>query len=287
MRLIVEVPWGPHRGTRVVLAPGSVLRAGRHNEGLDLQKDPQASRNHFELAWDGARGVVRDTGSQTGTQLQGEVVTEAEIKNGAWIRAGDTLISVHVEGFTPRQPRPKIPGRRANSVTRARKRSVLEALAAEEGSLYAIVDPTRSDRVLQILRESVEYSRSLYEGTEGDALSNSAPWLVEIPDKRSRLLRLLVAEGLMRRWNIFVVSSRPFKDVRTHFRRFLLVKDEETDERLYFRFYDPVALRAFLPTCTTLQSKDFFAEVDAFLVEGDRGEMLRWKQGATEPEVVG
>jgi hypothetical protein len=287
MRAIVEVPWGPHRGSRVILAPGSVLLAGRHSEGLDLEKDPQVSRDHFELQWDGARCVVRDRRSQTGTQVNGLAVKEADVGNGDWIRAGDTLISVHFERFTPRQTRPKIPGRRANSVTPARKRSVLEALAAEKGSLYAILDPTRTRRILQILRESVEYSRSLYEGVEGDAMADSAPWLVEIPDKRSRLLELLVAEGLMRRWGIFVVSDRPFKDVRKHFRRFLLVKEEETDERLYFRFYDPVALRAFLPTCTAVQSRDFFAEVTAFLVEGDRGELYRFTQGQTEPEVVG
>ena len=285
--MIVEVPFGPHRGARVVLAPGAVLRVGRHVEGLDLPKDPQISRSHFELAWDGARCVVRDTKSMTGTLLNGEEVKEAEVQSGDFLRAGDTLVSVNFEGFTRRKPRPKIPGRRANSLTRARKRSVLEAIAAEELPLFAVLDPTRSPRVAELLKEAVEYNRSLYEGSGGDALSEVAPYLVEFSDKRSRLLTSLVTEGLMRRWGIFVVSSRPFKDVRRHFRRFLMVREEETGEQLYFRFYDPVVLGAFLPTCSPLQSREFFAEIGALLAESDRGELLRFTEGSPEPEVVG
>lgn len=287
MRAIVEVPWGPHRGARVVLAPGDVLRVGRHGEGLDLPKDPQVSRVHFELEWDGERCLVRDKRSMTGTLLNGAEIEEAEVHSGDYLRAGDTLVSVNFEGFTRRPPRPKIPGRRSNSVTRARKRSVLEALAAERDTLFALLDPTRSPRVLQLLRESVEYSRSLYEGSAGDTLADVAPYLVELPDKRSRLVTALVTEGLMRRWGVFLTSTRPFKDVRRHFRRFLVVREEDTGERLYFRFYDPVVLRSFLPTCSVLQSREFFDEVSVFLPEGDRGELLRFTLGAEEPEVVG
>lgn len=287
MKAIVEVPWGPHRGARVVLAPGEVLRVGRHGEGLDLPRDPQVSRVHFELAWDGVCCLVRDARSMTGTLLNGESVKEAEVKSGDFIRAGDTLVSVNFEGFTPRQPRPKLPGRRSSSVTPAQKKSVLAGLAAEREPLFALVDPTRSPRILQLLKESVEYSRSLYEGSGGDTLSDVAPYLVELHDKGSRLVNALVTEGLMRRWAIFLTSTRPFKDVRRHFRRFLVVREEDTEERLYFRFYDPVVLRTFLPTCTVLQSREFFTEVTAFLAEGDRGELYRYTLGASEPEVVG
>jgi hypothetical protein len=287
MRAIVEVPWGPHRGARVVLAPGDVLRVGRHGEGLDLPKDPQISRIHFELEWDGARCVVRDAKSMTGTLLNGADVKEAEVQSGDFLRAGNTLVSVNFEGFTRRRPRPKIRGRRASSVTRARKKSVLDALAGESLPLFALLDPTRSPRISELLRESVEYSRSLYDGSEGDALSDVAPYLVELPDKRSRLVTSLVTEGLMRRWGIFVTSSRPFNEVRRHFRRFLMVREEETGDQLYFRFYDPVVLSAFLPTCSPLQLKEFFAELGVLLAESDRGELQRFTEGAPEPEVVG
>lgn len=285
-RAIVEVPWGPHRGTRAVLAPGKVLRIGRHGDDIELAKDPRVSRAHLEVSWDGTRCLVRDRGSAAGTEINGTKVEEAEIRNGDWIRAGDTLICVHFEGFSKRMPRPKIAGRPANVLTRTRKKSVLEALASEKERLYAILDPTRSPRILELLHEAVEYSRSLYEGDEGDAIWQAAPYLVELPDKRSRLVNALVTEGLMRRWGIFVVSTRPFKDVRRHLRRFLMVQDEKA-ERMYFRYYDPVVLRAFLPTCTAVQAKEFFQEVDAFLAEGDRGELFRFTERAREPRLVG
>lgn len=285
-RAIVEVPWGPHRGTRAVLTPGKVLRIGRHGDDIELGKDPRVSRAHLEVDWDGNRCLVRDRGSVTGTELDGQRIDEALAHNGSWIRAGDTLISVHFEGHSKRLPRPKFAGRPGNVITRARKKSVLEALAAEPARLYAILDPTRTPRIIELLRESVEYSRSLYEGDEGDAMWEAAPYLVELPDKRSRLVKALVTEGLVRRWGIFVVSSRPYKDVRRHFRRFLMVQDE-AGERMYFRYYDPVVLRAFLPTCTPVQAKEFFQDIDAFLAEGDRGELLRFAVGAREPKVVG
>ena len=285
-RAIVEVPWGPHRGTRAVLTPGKVLRIGRHGDDMELPKDVRVSRAHLELEWDGNRCVVRDRGSVTGTEINGTKIDEAEARNGDWIRVGDTLISVHFEGYTKRVPRPKMAGRPGNTLTRARKKSVLDGLANETDHLYAILDSTRSPRILGLLRESVEYSRSLYEGDEGDALWEAAPYIVDLSDKRSRLVKALVTEGLVRRWGIFVVSKRPFKDVRRHFRRFLMVQDEAA-ERMYFRFYDPVVLRAFLPTCTLVQANEFFQEVEAFLVEGDRGELLRFTKGAAEPTVVG
>lgn len=285
-RAIVEVPWGPHRGTRAVLDPGKTLHVGRHGGDIELVKDSRVSRVHLDLVWDGKRCVVKDRGSETGTELNGRNVKEADLRHGDWIRIGDTWISVHFEGFSKRMPRPKLPGRPGNVIEPKRKKSVLEALAAQEGKLYAILDPTRSPRILDLLRESVEYSRSLYEGDEGDTLWEAAPYLVELPDKRSRLVRELVTEGLVRRWGIFVVSDRPFKDVRRHFRRFLMIQDE-LGEEMYFRFYDPVVLRAFLPTCTAVQANEFYQDIDAYLAEGDRGEMLRFTRGSSEPQVVG
>ena len=41
----------------------------------------------------------------------------------------------------------------------------------------------------------------------------------------------------------------------------------------YFRFYDPVVLRTFLPTATPRQMEDFFGPISAFYVEGEHGEL--------------
>lgn len=285
MRVIIEIPWGPHRGTRAILEPGRVLAVGRDSEDLPLPRDPQLSRIHFELAWDGIRCVMRDRKSMTGTFVNGRPVEEATVKNGDWIRAGDTVLSVYFENASRRRPRPKWPGRSGNVLTRARKASVLAALMAEPRTLFAVLDPTRGKRVLTLLRESVEEQRSLYEGARGDALAEVAPHLVKLP-RDSRLLVSLVQEGWQRRWGIFLTSNRPFKEVRRHLRRFLMVQEEDTGEELYFRFYDPVALAAFLPTCSPAQREEFHGEIEAFLAESELGSVLRFVRERPEPEIL-
>ena len=163
---------------------------------------------------------------------------------------------------------------------------MLAALRAEKLPLYAVLDASRGDRVLTLLRESVEESRSLYEGLAGDALADVAPHLVELP-KDSRLLESIVREGWHRRWAIFLTSERPFKQVRRHLRRFLMVKEEYVVEPMYFRFYDPVVLRVFLPTCSLRQRQEFFGDISSFLVEGERGEVLRFGPDEAEGIDVG
>ena len=113
-------------------------------------------------------------------------------------------------------------------------------------------------------------------------LAHCAPYLVALrPD--SGLLERLVREGWGARWGIFFACARPFKDVRRHLRRFLLVEDDVTAEKYYFRFYDPRTLRVFLPSCTPRQRADFFGEIACFFAEGERGELRRF---TPEPAVI-
>ena len=69
-----------------------------------------------------------------------------------------------------------------------RAKVALDALIELDRPLYAVLDAARDDRVLTVVRESVEEYRSLYEGIEGEALAHVAPYLVS-PPKGSRLLR--------------------------------------------------------------------------------------------------
>lgn len=155
----------------------------------------------------------------------------------------------------------------------ARALPILEAAAADSG-LWAVLDAARSPRILQVLHEAVEEHRSLYEGAEGEALDEVAPRLVRFAPG-SRLLAQIVREGWGRRWCIFAEGDVPQKDLRRHLRRFLMVEDDETGERLYFRFYDPGVLREFWPTCSRRQREDLVGPLRAFLVEGAWGEVQR------------
>lgn len=267
-RLIVQIH-GDRRGARkAILAPGATLRIGRSERAdLVVPHDAQVAPAHFELRWDGARCLLRDLGSSAGTLLQGERVSEGVVTSGAWIRVGHTDLSVHVEAHTP-------PTQPAEAPVEARV-GALSSLRREPGPLFAIVDASRGARLLTLLRESVDEQRSLYDGVKGEALARVAPTLVALR-RDSGLLDRLVREGWGARWAIYLACARPFDELRRHLRRFLLVEDDDSGERFYFRFYDPRTLRAFLPTCTPRQREDFFGEIQGFLLEGERGELLRF-----------
>jgi hypothetical protein len=63
-----------------------------------------------------------------------------------------------------------------------------------------------------------------------------------------------------------------------------MVMNDQTGERMYFRFYDPQALRLFLPTCAPRQRAQFFGEIGAFLVESKDGDL--WRFGLQETRAV-
>jgi hypothetical protein len=170
---------------------------------------------------------------------------------------------------------------------RARARRDASALRAAEllkpiadgGRLHVVLDAARSDRILQVLREAVEEHRSLYEGVKGQALDDVAPYLVTLPAD-SRLLGQLVEEGWLRRWGIFLEGAVPKRELRRHLRRFLMVEGD-AGEPLYFRFYDPVCLREFWPTCGARQRNELCGPLSAFLVEGEHGDLLRLNADGT------
>lgn len=303
-RAIVAVPWGPLRGRRAVIEPGAALRVGRAEwADLKVPHDRLMSGVHFEITWDGASCRVRDLESVTGTLIDGEAGrTEGEIGNGGWIKAGETVFTVHVEGATP-PPESETatldddnaPGhvaaarRREAAVRRARVDSAATALVALEAeaanaTLFAVMDAARDPRVLELLHESVDAHQSLYEGAPGEAMAEYAPYLVELP-RGSRLLGALVREGWGKRWGIFIASDLPFKEVRRHLRRFLMVHDVESAERMYFRFYDPRVLAAFLGCATPRQTAEIFGDLQGLLVEAADRSVRRFSRPAPQGEV--
>ena len=76
------------------------------------------------------------------------------------------------------------------------------------------------------------YALGLIHGHRAtEALADVAPYLVRFR-KDSGLLSRLVEEGWGRSWGVFFTSSQSMKNVRRHFRRFLLVEEDETFARM-------------------------------------------------------
>jgi hypothetical protein len=111
--------------------------------------------------------------------------------------------------------------------------------------------------------------RCLYAGALPPELLEVAPYLVHMrPD--SAFTRDTIAAGWGRAWGIWMISAAPFDDLRRHLRRFLRVRDE-AGQRMLFRYYDPVVLATFLPTCTTAELAELFGPIDVFVIEGGPG----------------
>jgi hypothetical protein len=267
---ILQVRWGPLAHQKTLIAPGQVLRVGRApSSGLAVPHDADMAEEQFELSWSGKRGWLHGLPGAT-TLLDGEAIEQGEIFNGTWLRAGQTDFSVYFERTTP-PPEPEQPDPPALVAHKAR---ALEVLREQKAPLYAIVDTARDKRLLELLHESVEECHSLYEGPQGAALAEVAPYLVSLPDKDSWLLEALVQEGWGAHWGVFLTSALPVLQVRRHFRKFLMVEAEGVEGRLYFRYYDPRVLGAFLPTCPPESRKEFFGDIESFIFSGTEGEVV-------------
>jgi hypothetical protein len=132
-------------------------------------------------------------------------------------------------------------------------------------ALYAVLDGARDPQIHALVSTGDLAWRSLYSGQLPAALLAVAPHLVELRPNAD-LTRILLISGWGRAWGIWLVSSAPLDDVRRHLRRFLKVSDER-GRQLLFRYYDPIVLTAFLPTCTASELAELFGPIDAFLVE--------------------
>ncbi len=142
--------------------------------------------------------------------------------------------------------------------------------------LYALLDAARHPLVLKLLRTSGEEYQSLYEGPDAELLAEFCPYLVELR-RSGPFLERLAAAAWGNSFGVILTSDRPFRDVRRHFRQFLLVKTED-GEQLYFRYYDPRVLRTFLSAATPAEVARFFGPIRSFLVEApDGAALLRYR----------
>lgn len=288
-RCIVELRWGRLAGTKAIVRRGEALRVGRSERAdLSLPYDQTLSEAHFELFWDGEVCRLRDLNSEGGTLLGGIPVEEGEVPHGGWIRGGETDFLVYIEGHSPppdegdegddddddeiaREARAEVRASRAARREKASRALSLLRDEASRGPLYAVVDAARDDRILVLLRESVEVHRSLYEGVGAEKFEAVAPYVVGPMDASSALLDRLILEGWGRRWGIFCTSVEPPRDVLRNFMRLLMVEVEGGGERGYFRFFDPEVLEPFTRACTEAQREQLLTGFGRIWMESEQG----------------
>lgn len=237
MRAILEIRGGPLAGRKVELAGPGSFSVGRSDEAdWAIPEDRFLSNRHFDIRGEGGEWLLRDCDSANGTFLEGRRIIEARLSGDCLVAAGQTTFALRLD------------------------RDIASMLGRAQ-PLYAILDAARTPRILELLAGATERFESLYNGESAAHLAACAPYLVALPEK-SRLLGRLAREGWGHNWGVFFSSRAPFEELRNHFRRYLIVRDEGGQE-FYFRFYDPRVLRAFFAVASDGERAEFCGPVAA------------------------
>jgi eukaryotic-like serine/threonine-protein kinase len=103
MKVTLSVTQGPHQGKEFVFEGYDKFLVGRSKEAdFKLpQDDPFFSRRHFLIEINPPRCCLLDLGSRNGTYVNGQKIQQVELKDGDQIKAGHTVLAIHVENSTP------------------------------------------------------------------------------------------------------------------------------------------------------------------------------------------
>src|SRR5438876_7925836 len=98
MRLILQITSGPLQGRTITAEAGESVSIGRTPKAEVVVEDDFLSGLHFAIeCTHGKRCILRDLQSRNGTKLNGELVTEAVLKEGDLVYAGHTELRVRIE----------------------------------------------------------------------------------------------------------------------------------------------------------------------------------------------
>ena len=108
-------------------------------------------------------------------------------------------------------------------------------------------------------------------------MAEVAPYLVQLePD--TLFTEWLLREGWGNSWGIFARSDVGLREMRSHFRSFIMVEAPK-GETLLFRFYDPRIFRVYLSTCNREERAFVFGPIAHYLLENGQAELMLFEEG--------
>ncbi|RME70073.1 MAG: FHA domain-containing protein [Chloroflexi bacterium] len=100
----VVVRQGVQAGMRFPILAHQVVLGREESTDITLQ-DPEASRRHALISWQGGQYVIEDLGSTNGTFVNGVQITGPQtLQPGDSIGIGQTTLVFHLEGEQARRP---------------------------------------------------------------------------------------------------------------------------------------------------------------------------------------
>ena len=147
-----------------------------------------------------------------------------------------------------------------------------EVLFPSEGdptlATYCIIDGAACEELLPQLDQHQPDHCCLYAGDLDDDVAEVAPYLIRLEADHPFTAWLL--ETISHKpWGIFCKAPSTLRELRKHFRKFLIVKSPEGGN-LYFRYYDPRVLSIFMPTMNADELSSFFGPINEYFFENDK-----------------
>jgi hypothetical protein len=246
--------------------------------------DGYVSDTHAALYFDGARAVLRDLGSQTGTWHNGAGLSgDAELRTGDRVQIGQTLFAVEVaaDGAAAAEVPDDLAALVASVQTTPRDCARF-ALRAEAPTLFAVVDLADDAELLEAINESGEAFCALDETAEPDALGETAPFVVEL-SPGSVLLDAVLEAAWGEGRAVFLTSDAPFHAVYGHWLQRVEYDDEGNVTSA--RAWVPEVLGELLAGVDGAEVRALFGPVRRFLVEDEEGTgLVRWVEGGAGVE---
>jgi len=100
MQAYLRVTSGPDAGRTIELAEGVKVTIGRGEKSDTRLTDMGVSRVHCEIHWVGDKFHLADLGSVGGTLVDGQKITEHNLKHNQEFQIGGTRIKLHTTGIT-------------------------------------------------------------------------------------------------------------------------------------------------------------------------------------------
>jgi hypothetical protein len=158
-------------------------------------------------------------------------------------------------------------------MTPAQKKRLLDLLFCpfepEGTELFALLDGAKDAQITKYLAESGLQHECLVQGQLSPEARAAAPFVVRLPSQADceRLLDRCWGNA----WGVFVATPGGTSGLLRHLRS--LVRPQTQD---YKTFFDPAALREFLPTRDSDQLRQLFGSIQRFDMEGaDVSKMMR------------
>ena len=141
-----------------------------------------------------------------------------------------------------------------------------------EGVVFAVLDGCSIPGLLEGLYRHQPEHECLYRGELKPDMAEAAPYLVQL-EQDSEFSDWVLEQGWGEHWGVFATGNVSLHGMRQHFRKFLVVHDDQR-QPVFFRYYDPRVLRVYLPTCNPEELAMVFGPVASFLLEDEKPDTM-------------